>query len=103
MVLPVVAFYVFVSTFSDGAESSARGKVLVTAIVATVLLRVIGSTRPTLLGLGLACLAAAAVSLASLILWIRVTRLQALKITGSYIGLVVGVSLALSLIFALAA
>jgi hypothetical protein len=98
-VLPLVIFYILVSIFSDGAESSARGKVVVVSIVVTVLLRAISGTVPTLLGLLLACLLAAVVSLAGLILWIKVTRLQALKITGSYIGCIVGLSIVLVLIF----
>ena len=85
-ILPLAALYVFVSIFSDGAESQARWQIFVVALVATVLLRGIGSSMPTLLGTAVACLVAAAVSLTGLIFWIKVTRTQALKITGSYIG-----------------
>src|SRR5882672_1535590 len=97
-VLPLVIFYILVSIFSDGAESSARGKLVVLSIVVTVLLRVVSAMIPTLPGLLLACIVSAAISLAGLILWIKVTRSQALKITGSYIGCIVGISLALALI-----
>jgi hypothetical protein len=97
-VLPFVAFYIFVSIFSDGAESSARGRIFVLSLVVTVVLRVISNTHPTLLGLGVACLVASAVSIAGLMLWLKVTRLQALKITGSYIGFVVGLSIVMALI-----
>ena len=100
-VLPLVIFYILVSIFSDGAESSARGKVIVVSLVVTVLLRGVSASIPTLLGLLLACLVTAAVSLAGLILLIKVTRLQALKITGSYIGCIVGLSIVLELIFRL--
>jgi hypothetical protein len=49
--------------------------------------------------LAIACLAAAAVSLVGLIFLIKVTKLQALKITGSYIGFVIGYSIVVDLIF----
>jgi Kef-type K+ transport system membrane component KefB len=95
----LVSFYIFVSIFSDGAESAARWKILAIALLATLLLNGISSESPTLLGLGIACLAAAIVSLAGLIFWVKVTRLQALKITGSYIGFVLAYSVVIGLIF----
>jgi hypothetical protein len=50
------------------------------------------------MGLVAACLLAALVSFVGLILWIKVTRLQALKISGSYVGFVVAYSLAVTLL-----
>ena len=97
-VLPFVAFYIFVSIFSDGAESSARGKVFVVSFVVTVVLSVISNMNPTLLGLVLACFVASAVSIAGLMLWLKLTRPQALKVTGSYIGFIVGLSIVMALI-----
>jgi len=85
--------------FSDGAESRARWQIFTVALVATVLLNGISQSNPTLLGLVTACLVAAAVSLGGLIFWIRVTRLQAVKITASYIGFVLAYSTVIDLIF----
>ena len=98
-ILPLVAFYVFVSIFSDGAESRARWQIFVIALLATVSLGTISTNMPTLLGLAVACLVAAAVSLVGLLFWIKVTRPQALKITGSYLGFVVVYSIVVALIF----
>jgi hypothetical protein len=97
--LYLASFYVFVSLFSDGAESRARWQIFAVALVATVLLNGISNGIPTLLGVAIACLVAAGVSLGGLIFWIRVTRLQAVKITASYIGFVVAYSLVITLLF----
>ncbi len=98
-ILPLVAFYIFVSIFSDGAETRARWQILAIALVATMLLGGISTNMPTLLGLAVACLVAAAVSLVGLLFWVKVTRPQALKITGSYLAFVVGYSIVVALIF----
>ena len=81
----LASFYVFVSIFSDGLASDARWKILFVALIAAAILIGTSNTiKPVLLGLAIACFAASVVSLAGLVFWIRVTRLQALKITGSY-------------------
>jgi hypothetical protein len=98
-ILPLVAFYIAVSIFSDGAASEARWKILAVAIVATILLFGISNSSPTLIGLAVACVVAAAVSLAGLIFWIRLTRIQALKVTGAYIGFVIVYSVVVAFIF----
>ncbi len=98
--LYLVSFYVFVSIFSDGAESQARWKILAIALAATGLLQGISAAIPTLVGLGIGCLAAALVSFVSLILWVKVTKVQAVKITGAYVGFVVAYSVVVALIFA---
>ena len=86
----LASFYVFVSIFSDGLAADARWKILAVALATVVtLIGTSNSIKPALLGLAIGCLAAGAVSFAGLVLWIKVTRPQALKITGSYIGLVV--------------
>ena len=99
IILPLAAFYIFVSIFSDGVESQARWKIFAVAAVATFLLSGISRSSPTLVGSVMACSVAAAVSFAGLIFWTKVTRLQAFKITGSYIGFVIGYSLVVGLIF----
>ena len=98
-ILPLVAFYIAVSVFSDGAASEARWKILAVALPAQLLLMGISSGVPTLLGLVLACVAASAVSLAGLIFWIRLTRPQALKVTGAYLGFVIAYSVIILLAF----
>jgi hypothetical protein len=96
----LAAFYVLASIFSDGVESRARWKILVVALAATLLLGGISMSTPTtLMGLVIACLVAAAVSLAGLMFWIKVKRLQALKITAWYIGFVIGYLVVVGLIF----
>jgi uncharacterized iron-regulated membrane protein len=95
----LVSFYVFVSIFSDGVASDARWKILVVALVSAVVLTGASTIRPPLLGLVIACLATAVVAIPGLVFWIKVTRLQALKITGSYIGFVLAYSLVIGLIF----
>jgi hypothetical protein len=96
--LSLASFYVFVSIFSDGAESEARWKIFAVSLVATMLLYSPVGKSP-LLSFAIACIAAAVVSLVGLIFWLKVTKLQALKITGSYIGFVFASSLVIGLIF----
>jgi hypothetical protein len=96
-----VAFYIFTSIFSDGAEKQARWKVVTLSVSAMLLLFFVSTSVPTPLGLAMACLAAAFLSLIGLIFWIKVTRSQALKITGSYIGFVISYNLVLALIIGL--
>jgi len=85
----LASFYVFVSVFSDGVAADSRWRILVVALItAAILIGTGNAIKPPLLRLAVACLAAAAASLAGLVVWIKVTRLQALKITGSYIGFV---------------
>ncbi len=96
----LVSFYVFVSIFSDGAEAQARGKILAIALAVTGLLQGISAAIPTLVGLGIGCLAAALVSFIGLIWWVKVTKVQAVKITAAYVGFVVAYSVVVALVFA---
>ncbi len=98
-ILPLVAFYIFVSMFSEGTESQARWKIFTLSFVATTVLFTMSRENPTLIGSTAACLVAALVSFVGLTFWIKVTRSQAVKITGSYVGFVVAYSLAAALIF----
>jgi hypothetical protein len=91
------AFYVLVSIFSDGAEKDARWKILVIAIVVTLILGLTGNV-PSLAVFALGCLVAGLISVVALVFWIKVTQSQALKITGSYIGLVIAYSVVVALI-----
>jgi hypothetical protein len=87
----LLAFYVFVSIFADNIESQARSKIFVLALAATLSLYGISISMPGLkMGLFIGCVVAAAVSLAGLIFWLKVTRMAALKITGCYMGVVLG-------------
>jgi len=95
--LYLAGFYVLVSIFSDGAEKDARWKILAIAIPVTVVLSIAGSV-PSLAVFALGCLVAGLLSVVALIFWIKVTKLQALKITGSYIGLVIAYSVVVALI-----
>jgi hypothetical protein len=98
-VITLASYYVFVSIFSDGVESQARWKIFTVALLTAILLGGISHSYPTWLGFLAACAAVAVVSLVGLTLWIRTTTAQALKITGSYLGFVVGYSLVIGFIF----
>jgi hypothetical protein len=98
-VLQLAAFYILVSIFSDGAESQARWQIFVIALVVTLLMSMVSAAMPTLPGLALACVLAAVTSAAALILWIKVTKVQAVKISASYVGFAIAYSLVVSLIF----
>ena len=96
----LASFYVFVSIFSDGIASDARWKILaVSLLTATILIGTSNTVKPPLLGLAIACVAAASASFVGLLFLIRVTRVQALKITGSYIGFVLAYSTVVGLLF----
>ncbi len=98
-VLQLAAFYILVSVFSDGAESRARWQIFVISLVVTVLMSIVSRTVPTWPGFALACVLGAATSVAALIFWIKLTKRQALKITGAYIGFVIALSLVVTLVF----
>src|SRR5262249_47505847 len=96
----LVSFYIFVSIFSEGLAQDARWKILVVAlVVAATLIVTSNSIKPPMLGLAAGCIAAAAVSFVGLIFLIRVTKQQALKITGSYLGFVLAYSVVISVLF----
>jgi hypothetical protein len=97
--LQLAGFYVLVSIFTEGAESNARWKILVIALLLIAALNVVPVYVPSILGLILGCFAAALVSVAALVLWIKVPMSQALKITGSYIGLVLAYAILITLLF----
>jgi uncharacterized membrane-anchored protein len=67
MILTLMAFYIFTSIFSDGAEKQARWKVVTVSVSAMLLLFFVSTSMPTPLGLAIACLATALVSLIGLI------------------------------------
>lgn len=99
IILPVAAFYIFYSTFSDDHASEARWKIFVVALIATLTLSAISRANSTLVGSAIAMVAAASLSLAGLIWWIKATRTQALKIAGSYLGFVLAYSVVVAILF----
>jgi hypothetical protein len=100
IILPLVAFYIFVSIFADSAATEARWKIFVIALIATFTLSVISRAVPSIAGALIAFCVAGLVSFGGLILWIRATKSQALKITGSYLGFVIVYSIVTTIIFA---
>jgi hypothetical protein len=88
-VLTLAAYYMAVSIFSGGAAARSRGKIFALAFIATALLSFVANRFPTLLGFTSACLLAAGISLAGLIFFLGLTRIQAAKVTGAYIGFVI--------------
>jgi hypothetical protein len=100
IILPLVAFYIFTSIFSDSATTEARWKIFVIALIATFALSGISASVSSITGALIACCVAGLVSFAGLTLWIRVTKLQALQITGSYLGFVIVYSIVTTIIFA---
>lgn len=99
IILPVAAFYIFASVFSDDRASDARWKLFIIALIATLTLSAITRASPTLIGSAIAMILAALLSFAGLILWIKATRTQALKITGSYLGFVLAYSVVVAVLF----
>lgn len=100
-ILPLAAFYIFVSIFSDSTATEARWKIFVIALVANLTLKVISESVPSITGVLIACCVAGLVSFGGLMLWMRATRSQALKITGSYLGFVIAYSIVVTVIFSL--
>jgi hypothetical protein len=98
-VLQLAVFYILVSIFSDGAESRARWQIFVTALFVTLAMSIVSTAMPTLLGFAFACVLAAVIAAAALILWIKVSKMQALKISTAYVGFAIAYSLLISLIF----
>jgi apolipoprotein N-acyltransferase len=100
IILPVVAFYIFASIFSgDRAASDGRWKIFILALVATLTLSAISRANPTPFGLAIAIVVTALLSFAGLIWWIKTSRSQALKITGSYLGFALAYSVIVATLF----
>lgn len=99
IILPVAAFYIFASIFSDDRASAARWKLFVIALIATLTLSAISRANSTLMGSAIAMIVAALLSFAGLMWWIKATRTQALKITGSYLGFVLAYSVVVAVLF----
>jgi hypothetical protein len=99
LVLQLAAFYILVSIFSDGAESRARWQIFVIALFVTLLMSIVSAAMPTLLGFAFACALAAVTAAVTLILWIKVSKMQALKISTAFVGFAIAYSLLVSLIF----
>lgn len=91
--------YIFVTIFSDDRASEARWRIFLLALVATLTLSAISRSNPTLVGLATACIVAALVSFGGLTWWIKVTRTQALKVTGSYVGFALAYSIIVEAVF----
>jgi hypothetical protein len=102
-VILAAVFYILVSVFAQGTESNARWKILLTALAVTLLMMAGGGYFTTLVGWAVAWLVAALVSVTALMYWIKVTKSQALKITGCYFGFVLILSIVLNLVFRRAA
>lgn len=102
-VLPAVALYVFVSMFSDGAESNSRWKILVIAIVSglvsAVVRQLIWGVAGAVAGLALAL----AVIAIGLIFWCKVDRKAALRIVGAYFAFSVALAVVISYLSGVAA
>jgi hypothetical protein len=97
-IFSALGLYILVSIFSSGtSDPNARWKILGIAIGSAVIQVYVTHLMPNLLGF----LAALALSLgfivAALMLWLKVERVPALKIVGSYFALCV----ALVVVFAL--
>ena len=84
-----IAFYVIVSVFARGLESSSRWKILVVSLVSTLTMGGVSGNYPTLLGTGIAALSAAAVAYVLLVLWLKAARAAALKISSTFVAFIV--------------
>lgn len=83
IILPVAAFYIFASTFSNDRAS----------------LSAISRADSTISGTATAIVVAALLSFSGLMGWIKTTRTQALKITGSYPGFILAYSVVVAILF----
>jgi hypothetical protein len=99
IILPIAAFYVFVTIFSNNRASEVRWKIFLVALTATLTLSAISRSNPTLVGLVTACVVAALVSFGGLVWWIKATRTEALKVTGSYVSFVLAYSIVVEAVF----
>lgn len=97
-ILPLVAFYIFVSVFAAGTQEESRMKIFAIGVVATLALSAISHASAAVAALVAALLVAGAISVTGLTLWVRITLLQALKKTGAYLGFIVAYSLAIGFI-----
>ena len=85
-VLPAVALYIFVSMFSDGAESNSRWKILLIAIVSALVSAVVRQLIWGVAGAVVGLVLALAVIAIGLIFWCKVDRKAALKVVGAYLA-----------------
>jgi hypothetical protein len=92
-VLPAVALYVFVSIFSDGAESSSRWKVFLIAIGSGLVSVVVRELIQGVIGAVLGLVLALALIAVALIFWCKVDRKAALKVTGAYFAFSVALAI----------
>ena len=84
LVIPAVALYIFVSMFSDGAESESRWKILVIAIGSGIVSVVGQQLIPGIVGAAVGLVLALALIGLALVFWCKVERKAALKIVGAY-------------------
>jgi hypothetical protein len=102
-ILNLVVFYMLVSIFAGNAASSARWKVFVIGLVATLLLTGVSRSVPTLTGLAVGVGLGAAASVAGLLFWLKLGRKQALQVTSAYVAFVLLISVVFALVFGSAA
>jgi hypothetical protein len=95
LILPMVAFYIFTDMFSHEAAQQGRWKVALLSLAATMVLFIASGA-----GLVIACILATLICLGGLIFWIRLTPLQAAKVTGSYVAFVFAYSVLVTLLSA---
>jgi hypothetical protein len=98
-IVSALGLYILVSIFSSGtSDPNARWKILGIAIGSAVIQGYVTYLMPSLMGF----LAALALSLgfivAGLMLWLKVERIPALKIVGSYLALCVVLVVVLALL-----
>ena len=97
-ILNAVVYYILTHVFNGGIDPALRWKVFVSAVAVTLVYSAGARQATALWHLGLALLLAGIVSVACLVLWLKVSRNTALKVTGSYLGITVALSIAVTLL-----
>jgi hypothetical protein len=91
-IINLVVYYILVSVFAINTASSSRWKILVIGLL--TILSMVGIARgiPTWTGFIVSVVLGAAVSVLGLLAWLKLTRRQALLVTGSFVAFQVAMS-----------
>ena len=101
LAISAAAFYIFTSIFAQELLRTSRWKVVTMAFVSAVLFMMgSGAVRESVLAWALLFPAVGLIAALSLKFWLRATWKQSLKIAGSYVGVILAFSVAISILIA---
>lgn len=99
-ILNAVVFYILVSVFARGRESELRGKIFVLALVLGFTPQLVAHLVGGLLGLLVALFATFAIGVLGLMFSCEIPKTTAYKISASYLGIAVVLTLVYAVILA---